>query len=329
MPAADTQVPAFLLSDRDHFVDPAYLPEGTFKPPVNYDDHEADAFHGDNYVDMRPYPRNLIAVQIFVPWFIFGLMLVLFAFYYRHSPQTCWFFFAWSVLFGIGCVLAEGRNSTRGVRVGHYWVLGWACIFTAVIGLFQGNYNFTKYMQPYAIYSESRWYQNVLPGDHPGAKKDGGLLTFSKDTYVDPVKGVGYRAGDLYCAAPIVGDNDALSVGYWAVGMNCCRPRGLFRCDDTWNKNARGGMVLYESGPLETDDLKWYQKAVEEAASAYGFTVPEQPTFVRWVADLEGTIQQHHDSALIVLHLGLWLFLPVWAGAVLLIRVLENKAKGP
>jgi len=259
---------------------------------------------------------------VLLPWLVFAANFACFALLFRHHAKSCWLGAFWCVAAGSVAVIVRER---RGCRPNFLRVLGVYCIFATGIGVSLGFYTFDKYVSPFTVYREGRWYNNVLPSDHPGAKKDGGILTFSFDTYIDPVKGVGFRNGDLFCVAPIVSQNADRNVGYWAVGKNCCRPRGLFKCGDAWNENAKSAMMMYETGSLEVGDMTFYKKAVEEAAAAYEFTVPEEPTFVRWVADPEAELEALHAGAVRFLWYGLGASLLLWALAAILAWELENQ----
>lgn len=231
---------------------------------------------------------------VLVPWIVFALVMLPFALSYRHYGNSCWLVCLLALL--LSALFVNAQRRAGGPR---YWLaLGVLCFVGTGCGLLLGLYDYFKYTQSYHLYNEGRWYGNVMPSDHPGAKKDAGMISFSSDTYVDPVKGVGFRSGSLYCAAPIVGDNTDDFVGFWAVGTDCCRSRGLFECGDVWDANAHSGMVVFEESPVLPADSDLYRMAVEQAAATYELTIPENPTFVRWVADLEGQRDQYHADAM-------------------------------
>jgi len=244
---------------------------------------------------------------VLVPWVVFALVMLPFALSYRHYSSSCWFVFLLALL--LSSLFVFATRHVGGVK-GRYWMfLGVLCFIATGCGLLLGLYDYYKYTQTYHLYTEGRWYGNVMPSDHPGAKKDAGMISFSSDAYVDPVKSVGFRSGSLYCVAPIMGDNTDNFVGFWAIGTDCCRSRGLFECGDVWNTNAHSAMVLFEESPVLPADSDIYRKAVEQAAATYEFGVPENPTFVRWVVDLEATRDQFHADAVSFLLTSIALFL--------------------
>lgn len=175
-------------------------------------------------------------------------------------------------------LLSHGRGWT---------MLSITCLLSVALGEGLGRYIRYKYVYPYHLYKLSAYHTNVLPSDRPDAYRDSGFLEFSADAYIDATQGLGYRAGSLWCVAPIVGAGhshlQSLSTkptGFWAVGRDCCLPRGLFECGEMDNPKARGGLVLLEDA--RTNLLATYTLAAQAAAYTYGLLLSEQPIFVEW-----------------------------------------------
>lgn len=248
---------------------------------------------------------------ILVPWAMFILISSLFVHQYRHLPAL-----PWAAVFGcalVGVHLYRKKPAELGNRTPAYWSLvGALCLVAVAISTAVGLLDFYENVQPFAYYAESRHYTNVLASEPSGAKADAGMVSFSIDSHVDPTRAVGYRAGKLYCVAPVLGTRPGATVGYWAAGVDCCAPRGQFYCGDVWNRQARAGLVLKDLGAFARDApaLPEFQKAAEAAAAAYDLVLSPTPIFLRWVADPEAVHEAYrHDAvnfliAAIFVHLG-------------------------
>merc|ERR550537_821201 len=143
-------------------------------------------------------------------------------------------------------------------------------------------------MFPYYAYDENRSYSNVLPTEPAEAHADAGKIKFSHTARVDTTRAMGYKAGSVYCVAPILDDTQLDRVEYWAAGIDCCPSRGDFNCDDAWNPKAKSGVVILDSNALIPTKHDFYMKAAKEAEAAYQLSSAEEPLFVRWVADPQG-----------------------------------------
>jgi len=187
-------------------------------------------------------------------------------------------------------------------RAGSWKMLAGKCLLAVGLAAYLGRYDRTKYLDDLSIYTNSALYENVQPTSNPGAFKDAAWLQFSADARVDATKGVGFHSGHRWCAAPIIGDahEDGLSrtVGFWAVGINCCRPRGLFSCGDVWNLTKHTGLVILEKSSLSSADFPMYMKAAKMGAKVYGFGIPKEPTFVRWDVPAERVQEEVLSSAI-------------------------------
>jgi len=186
-------------------------------------------------------------------------------------------------------------------RAGSWKVLAAKCILAVSLASYLGRYDRSKYLDDLSIYTKSALYKNVQPTSHPGAVKDAAWLQFSADARVDATKGVGFQSGHRWCAAPIVGNlheaGSTMEVGFWAVGMDCCRPRGLFSCGDVWNLTKHTGLVVLEKSSLSSADFPKYKKAAKMGAEVYGFGIPADPTFVRWDVPTEQIEEEVLGSA--------------------------------
>lgn len=138
-------------------------------------------------------------------------------------------------------------------------------------------------------YDQKAGYTGVHAASPAKSRADAGSVAFTKTTHVDITTSLGYKRGDVYCVAPIVDDaiDDEL-VNFWAVGLNCCGARDAFRCYDSLNPHARGGMVA-ASKPISdfhASELDMYRKAAEIAAGQYDLQQAPDAMFIYWIYDL-------------------------------------------
>merc|ERR1719252_176444 len=190
-----------------------------------------------------------------LPWLMFVLVMMLFTYGYHHIPGLVWstvcLLSCFSLIFifttpGEG---AEGRSAVS---------LGFLCGFAIVLSTLAGLHNYGTNMEQYWMYEEAREYHNVLPSEPAAAHADAGKITFAEAARIDTTKAVGYKAASTYCVAPILDPSSNNRVEFWAVGLDCCAPRGEFNCDDAAKEGA---------------------EAANDLVSAM------EPIFVRWVKD--------------------------------------------
>lgn len=237
------------------------------------------------------------AAMIGIPWIMFTMICLLFSFAYHHYYFVVWLVvLAWVMLSIIFFVM-----DSRGRMAGSWFLfLGLLSLFAVVNGVLCGNYNYWNHMFQFWSYDENREYTNVLPTEPAAAHTDAGKLIFSNTARVDTTRAVGYKAGTVYCVAPILDDTQLDRVEYWAAGTNCCPARGDFQCDDTWNPKAKSGVVVLDTAPgdasvssgdssvgvsLWKSKRDYYVKAVREAEANFQLTSADNPLFVRWVLD--------------------------------------------
>mmetsp|Transcript_37201 Transcript_37201/g.89460 ORF Transcript_37201/g.89460 Transcript_37201/m.89460 type:complete len:298 (-) Transcript_37201:51-944(-) len=189
------------------------------------------------------------------------------------------------------------------------WFLAWGLLTSlgGTFGMLSGSLAYNKYIRRYWGYEEHRHYHNVLASEPAGAHADAGVIVFTRGVHVDVTKSVGFSAGKVYCAAPIMDDTVVSQVEYWAVGKDCCSSRGEMWCDSVHNIHARTGAVVLEDTSLMSNltssglDHSRFLSAVKQAAAAYELTVPEEPLMLRWISDLSAVQAQYwRDAAIYV-----------------------------
>merc|ERR1719301_428071 len=134
------------------------------------------------------------------------------------------------------------------------------------MGIILGMYDHYEFMMTYWSYNEYRVYTDVLPSEPAAAHADAGTMVFTEDSRVDTTKALGYKAGTVYCVAPILDDSQAARV-------------------DSWDPKAKSGVVIIDNGSPVTNKFDMYMKAVHQAEAAYSVVAAPKPIFVRWVTD--------------------------------------------
>eukprot|EP00397_Hematodinium_sp_SG-2012_P051202 GEMP01059889.1.p1 GENE.GEMP01059889.1~~GEMP01059889.1.p1 ORF type:complete len:328 (+),score=75.03 GEMP01059889.1:156-1139(+) len=220
---------------------------------------------------------------IFVPSLAFVAVMSLFTFAFHSAALLVYTWAVGQLVISALCPFLDRRN-----RLGGQWYLklGVLCGIATVVASILGMYNYEQEMANYWTYRENQKYTNVLPTEPAAAHADAGKIIFSDTTRVDSTKAIGYKAGTVYCVAPILDDMQQTNVQYWAAGTDCCQQRAEFNCDDAWNPKARSGVVIIDpEGWLFSSKRKFYLNAVSEAEAAFDLVSAKQPLLIRWVID--------------------------------------------
>jgi len=221
--------------------------------------------------------------MISIPWFIFVFNCLLFAFMYHRYPLLVWF-----EVFFVAIPLAMGsRSKVRKQSASMYWIalLGLIALITSTMAGI-GAYDFK--LRAYWFYNDSWFYTNVLPSDPAGAYIDAGKIIFADEVKLDFAHSLGYKDDTIYCVAPVMDDSGHTGqVQFWAAGTDCCGQRGGFVCDDSWDSQARSGLVLGHDSHshLQGDMRGQYLAAIKQAEAAFGISSAKEPILVRWVVD--------------------------------------------
>jgi len=235
-----------------------------------------------------------------LPWLMFVLLMMLFTYGYHHIPGLVWSTVCLLACFALIFVFSSPMDAGGRSAVS----LGVLCGSAIVLGVLGGLHNYGNHMEQYWLYEEAREYHNVLPSEPAAAHADAGKITFAEAARIDTTKAVGYKAASTYCVAPILDPSSSNRVEFWAVGLDCCAPRGEFNCDDATKEGteaAHGGLVVFNtgSGSLATSEYRHYEyfsKAVKESEAANDLVSSAEPIFVRWVKDPE-SVQASFFSA--------------------------------
>jgi len=253
--------------------------------------------------------------MIMLPWMIFTLLVTLFTFCYHHFHYIVWFMVLVFVTIAVLFFVVSPRNKKGPM----YKYLGFLCSLAIVFGIILGMYDYYEFMLIYYSYNEYRVYTDVLPSEPAAAHADAGTMVFTEDSRVDTTKALGYKAGTVYCVAPILDDSQASRVEYWAAGVDCCSQRADFNCDDSWDPKAKTGVVIIDNGSIVTSKYDMYMKAVKQAEAAYGALAAPKPIFVRWVTDPVKVEQEYWTWGVgfLVISSAIYLFVSIVLGGLL------------
>eukprot|EP00440_Ansanella_granifera_P075076 gb/GFBE01081476.1/.p1 GENE.gb/GFBE01081476.1/~~gb/GFBE01081476.1/.p1 ORF type:complete len:295 (+),score=50.75 gb/GFBE01081476.1/:1-885(+) len=224
-------------------------------------------------------PSNFeLASLVVIPWGLCVTICYLFATAYHRSPLMVWTIVV--AAFAV-CAAQVRPEQHRQDSQSHS-----ATVMSCLAGISGSSaFGFVAYAAFYSKYwasHDSHAYANVLPSEAAAGYADAGKLIFAEEARIDVSRAMGYKDGTVYCVAPILDDSDAGKIQFWAVGQDCCGPRGSFSCDDAWDQKAHAGMVL----PQRSRQPQ-YALAVKQAEAAYGVKSASEPVFVSWVVDPE------------------------------------------
>jgi len=225
------------------------------------------------------------------------MILFWFLVYYRSFTST------------VGCLvgllfasaLMMLLSSDRVVKKSRPWLfwLGVLLLEATVLGLLVGFSCYFGNLVYFYRYQDMRAYSNVGASQSANNFHDGSMLLFTEDTRLDPLRSVGFASqwtGQTYCAAPIVdstmsNEND---IFYWAIGENCCLPRGSFECDDAFDALTRSALIILEPEDIVRPYMRWavsgstyprYERAIRLQEAAYFTKAARQLKLVRWSRD--------------------------------------------
>mmetsp|Transcript_95294 Transcript_95294/g.172006 ORF Transcript_95294/g.172006 Transcript_95294/m.172006 type:complete len:355 (+) Transcript_95294:163-1227(+) len=227
-----------------------------------------------------------VAALVFMPWVCFVAVMCPFALFFWTVNFLPWNVLAASTVFGL--LMFFWPNVHRVQNSLYFRVLGASCLVSTLMGMSLGLYDHIKYTSFYRAYGISPSFNDILPTAVPGAYQDASVIQFSKDAKIDVTMSLGYNNGEVYCVAPIFDGatyatvNAGTSVGFWAVGVDCCSGRGHFQCGPVWNENVHGGLAITRQGQTPLLDLATFRVAAQAAALSSNLVVPLDAVFVKW-----------------------------------------------
>lgn len=199
------------------------------------------------------------------------------------------------------CALMMVLSSDRVLKRSRPWLFwfGVLSLQATLLGLLVGFSCYFGSLVYFYRYQDMRSYSNVGASQSANGFHDGSMLLFTEDSRLDPLRSVGFASqwtGQTYCAAPIVdstmsNEND---IYYWAIGENCCLPRGEFECDDAHDASTRSALIILEPEDIVRPYMRWavagstyprYERAIRLQEAAYFTKAARQLKLVRWSRD--------------------------------------------
>jgi len=179
------------------------------------------------------------------------------------------------------------------------WWVGVLGIQAIVIALILGFFLYFRLLCYWWKYAEMRTYTNVAAMQDPDAFSDGSMILFTEDSQIDPMRSVGLKSrwtGETYCVSPIIDSamNDGNDIQYWAIGENCCPPRGAFHCGDAGDFSTRSALVVLEPEDVVRPFMRWavrgssyslFVEAIRMQEAAYFTKAAGNPKLVYWTRD--------------------------------------------
>lgn len=253
----------------------------------------------DGYGSMSPEPMRKprplreregsqkdIAILASVPWMTFTMLMFLVAFGLYHFSALVWTMVI--LVAAISCATALiGAIRKRGL----YFTVGLFCLAEMLMAIGIGLYIDDSCLDDYFRLSEGAEYAQVSPDMKGESYADAKIITFVEQSFIDSDNSIGYmQEGVVYCVAPIASRSTVLmqaghfqgnatrSVGFWAIGLDCCSARGGFTCDDATNLDAHSALVYDEKE-------EGFDQALRMQGAANNLIADDGAKFVRWVND--------------------------------------------
>lgn len=223
-----------------------------------------------------------------LPALAFILILGSFTYLYHVSPIVPWLFVFFSLDFALIVTWPPKMIAGRR-REASDWNSFWSWMIHVSLAVSIGLANYAI-IENWVNTTFLREYNDVSPTSDPVIVQDGGILNFKSGTKLDVDSAAGYKFWlHRYCAAPIVGPDDpaAAPIGYWAVGIGCCKSRGDFTCDSGEDANAISAMPLRPHN-MPPELVERYDHAIQMSAAASGFEVSKNRILVTWQLDPHG-----------------------------------------
>eukprot|EP00928_Gymnodinium_smaydae_P008461 TRINITY_DN13083_c0_g3_i1.p1 TRINITY_DN13083_c0_g3~~TRINITY_DN13083_c0_g3_i1.p1 ORF type:complete len:352 (+),score=63.93 TRINITY_DN13083_c0_g3_i1:1158-2213(+) len=234
----------------------------------------------------------MLMFGLYLPCLLFILLLVAFTYTSHFMPSLPWLVAAIG-----GSFLFVGSWPATHIHMRSsklHWIPLLSSVLALSLGVFVGRMN-SAVIEPWVHAQYLNHYKDVVPDESPAGVMDAGVIEFAAGSKLDVGSSAGFYVWpNTYCAAPIMvegssaADENSKAVGFWAVGVNCCSPRGSFDCDSAADKKASAGLRVqsHSRGVAVGHDVgKFFNKAVNMAAASYGLRVAKPPVLVAWHRD--------------------------------------------
>jgi hypothetical protein len=232
-----------------------------------------------------------IAVAIFLPWLVFLLTSQLFLLVYHSQPLVVWVLLG---VMGFLALLFLGLGASAGH--GTFLTIGFMCFMSLGAGTALGLWLDSEYLTAFWRFEESAEVNSVDPRGALGKTQDAGVVHFVPGAFVDDRRTAGFVSqGDIFCVAPVaMPPSPTSTVGYWAMGRNCCEKRSGFDCGSAREPDSRNtALVMVQQDP-------GFLEAVREAETVHGVNSTNGAQLVSFTADPKAVIGGLWDEALTI-----------------------------
>lgn len=197
----------------------------------------------------------------------------------------------------------SGPHAMRAMRVWLHIVVAWVGVFLgSVAGI---NADESHLSQFYAIRFGQK-YENIKAITPGAAFTDAGEVSLANSSTVHGSKSVGFKDKLVFCAAPIIDKAQGRKpISLWAIGYDCCDPRGKFKCGD--GEAGRKGVRAPPDGIFHVDH-GLFLKAVSLSAAVHNLDVGQDIILLRWVKDADEEALRKFFAAVLTVLLGAALF---------------------
>lgn len=272
---------------------------------------------------MKPRRPSIAGLTLWgyalVPWLVFLVVQASVTFGFSDRPKSVGCFIVIVLFIGVGLFLNASHNV-------HFAPISGAGLLATVAATLMGLYNYDTNELLAGYYDHAQEYTNVVPSEPALSFADAGLLDFTNESEVDITKSVGFsHRGMVYCIAPIFDKTENEVVQFWATGLNCCSAMSDFYCDDSTNKDAHSGAVVFDNnGWFEESNRDMYVKAQDKAMAEFNLISAKAPIYLRWTTSgRKHFLRNHyHSNALIFFFLSLAVyFILSYVLAVALVKI--------
>jgi len=241
----------------------------------------------------------VISAGLTFPGMIGYLSVLMMWFYtYHESVASLVMTFIFLMVTYIVFIALSDRRVLGRERPWMWWV-GVLGIQAIVLALVFGFFLYFRLLCYYWKYTEMRTYTNVAAMQDPDAFSDGSMILFTEDSQIDPMRSVGFKSrwtGETYCVSPIIDSamNGGNDIHYWAIGENCCPPRGGFHCNDAADFSTRSALVVLEPEDVVRPFMRWavrgssyslFMEAIRLEEAAFFTKAAVNPKLVYWTRD--------------------------------------------
>lgn len=233
-----------------------------------------------------------------------GIMATAGAFY--TTMMLMWFLvwhlsITWTVivlaLMVVACFVMCIMGVVRGSRL-TFWI-GLLTFEAVVVSVVCGFFCYYGELVYFYKYEELRTYTNVGASQSTTQFSDAGMFLYTEDSKLDAARAVGYASrwhGGTFCVAPITDStmSNADNINYWAVGRDCCSPRGTFQCNDAQDQSTRSALIMLEPEEIVRSSMTWavsnslmdvYMNAIRLQEANFFTQSAPSPKLVYWSRD--------------------------------------------